>query len=854
MKAYTDATKAKDLLLQFQTYVKTISQRGPTDLTFYSENFAAVLLEIYYGYSFINMNYSERNIAGIDLLNKENNHGIQITIQDNSADKVINSIENAKNYSKLTVFFFNPNKVDTIVKHVKEKGKWKDNVEVISLFDVFSLVEQDAAKATQIKELCDLWINGNEANYVDLIDRLNVEAEKRIESNRRSKKYIPDIYIPEVSLKMNCRTFVDPDWATRVLLNKTPTYFIGYCYDFIKDCTIEIGNSERLSFEKDCNALSLLSAQYPDLHMGDIIQKLNNFVKFDEGTRKHHKLLNQLGEEVSLDVEHSNYNHSVSFTIRHDLNEYRNAGKKYFFIVKDAGQGKTNFLCDLTANVLIKRKIPTIYLNVSELTKNLLETVREQISVCVGQEVNQAMRLIEQYCSAANKCLIICIDGLNEKNNLAEFKNEVLELFRFADNYSFIKIISTSRNKAYQAFFKEFKNESFGDSIAEAIEENRDVYGRKNEDFKNKIYARYREFFKVGCYISSEARAKLTNDTLLLRLFCEVYENNADAVVNDIFLYDLFNSYINKRGQQLFRIGRIKRQDDLISLLQKISVQMLESHNLNSFSYEGFSENEKDLLDVVAQEDILIKSDEDNGISLFGNKSSFSFTYDEFRDFLLANVVLSLGDDMFKKEMDEICGQSERYDGVLKFLFLFCKTRQSARIEILEGYSVYNRLYAENIFSLEDCFLTESDVAMIRKNLEDPRQKWFYYNVVKRLDVEHYKKLSVIDIVEVYISKFLKDPIWDTIFFDPTQPYQDESGILPQLLEEKYMDTREQEVHGVLMFLCTVSAISNTKDRYLSWLVQAYQGLYRDVLLEIDRTRNELSAAAQKLLERVNDQ
>ena len=281
---------------------------------------------------------------------------------------------------------------------------------------------------------------------------------------------------------------------------------------------------------------------------------------------------------------------------------------------------------------------------------------------------------------------------------------------------------------------------------------------------------------------------------------------------------------------------------------------MLESHNLNSFSYEGFSENEKDLLDVVVQEDILIKSDEDNGISLFGNKSSFSFTYDEFRDFLLANVVLSLGDDMFKKEMDEICGQSERYDGVLKFLFLFCKTRQSARIEILEGYSVYNRLYAENIFSLEDRFLTESDVALIRKYLEDPRQKWFYYNVVKRLDVEHYKKLSVIDIVEVYISKFLKDPIWDTIFFDPTQPYQDESGILPQLLEEKYMDTREQEVHGVLMFLCTVSAISNAKDRYLSWLVQAYQGLYRDVLLEIDRTRNELSAAAQKLLERVNDQ
>lgn len=854
MKAYTDATIAKDLLLQFQTYVKTISQRGPTDLTLYSENFAAVLLQIYYGYPFINMNYSEKNIAGIDLLNKENNHGIQITIQDNSADKVINSLEKAKNYSKLTVFFFNPNKVDTIVKHVKEKGKWEDNVEVISLFDVFSLIEQDAAKAAQIKELCDLWINGDKTNYVDLIDRLNAEAEKRIKSNRRSKKYIPDIYIPEVSLKMHCRTFVDPCWAAAVLLNKVPTYYIGYCYDFIKGCTLEIGNNELLSFEKDCNALSLLSEQYPELQMSNIVQKLNNYLKFDDGTRKQHKLFNQFGDEVSFDVEHSNYNHSVSFTIQHDLNEYSNAGKKYYFIVKDAGQGKTNFLCDLASNVLGKRKIPTIYLNVSELSKNLLETIRDQISVCVGQEINQAMRLVEQYCSVANKCLIICIDGLNEKNNLAEFKNEVLELFRFADNYSFIKIISTSRNKAYQAFFREFKNESFGDLIAEAVEENKDIYGRKSEEFKNKIYTRYREFFKVGCYISSEARTKLSNDTLLLRLFCEVYENNTDAVVNDIFLYDLFSCYINKRGQQLFDTGRIKRQDDLISLLQKISVQMLKSHNLNSFSYEGFSESEKDLLDVIVQEDILIKSAEDNGISLFGNKTSFSFTYDEFRDFLLANVVLSLDDDAFEKEMSEICGQSERYDGVLKFLFLFCKTKQSARIEILKGYPVYNKLYAENIFSLEDRFLAESDVALIKKSLENPKNKWVYYNVVKRLDVEHYKKLSVKDVVEVYISKFLKDPIWDTIFFEPTKPYQDESGILPELLKEKYKDTRDQEVYGILMFLCTVSAFSNTKDAYLSWLVQTYQGLYSEVLLEIARTRDELSAAAQKMLERLDDQ
>lgn len=854
MNLYIASTTSKDLLLQFQTYIKTISHRGPTELTLYLENFAAKLLEIYYGYPFLNMNYSARNIAGIDLLNKDYNHGIQITVQDNSADKIINSIDKAPNYDKLTVFFFNPCKVDVIVNHVKKKGKWVSNAEVISLYDIFSLIEQDAAKATQVKDLCNLWINGKEDSYVDLTIKLNTEAKKRIESNRRSKKYIPEIYVPENTLKMHCRTFVDPHWATEFLLNKIPAYYIGFCYDFIKDCTLETKNKHILSFDKDCNALSFLNVQYPDSCMSDIIQKLYNYVTFSEEIRKDHKLVNQFGNEISFDAEHSNYNHSVYFTIKHDLEEYNYANKKYFFIVKDAGQGKTNLLCDLTANVLVKRKIPTIYLNVNELTKNLLQTVMDQLSVCIGKNIDQAMWLMEQYCSVTNKCLIICIDGLNEKNNLVEFKNEVLELFRFADNYSFVKIISTTRNKAYQAFFKDFKNESFGDLIAEDVEEDKDVYGRKTKEFKEKIYAKYREFFNVGCYISAEARTKLSNDTLLLRLFCEVYENNTDTVVNDIFLYDLFDCYINKRAQQLFVSGKIKRQDDLTSLLQKISVQMIESHNLNNFSYEGFSENEKDLLDVIVQEDILIKSAEDNGISLFGNKSSFSFTYDEFRDFLLANMLLSLESDAFEKEMSEIFGQAERYDGVLKFLFLFCKTRQCAHIEILKRYPAYNKLYAENIFSIEDRFLTENDVALIRKSLENPKNKWSYYNVVKRLDIEHYKKISIKDVVEVYITKFLKNPIWNAIFFDPSNPYHGERGIIPQLLKEKCMDTRDQEVYGILMFLCTVSAISNIKDQYLTWLSQARVELYRDVLLDITRTRFELSEAAKIMLERVGYQ
>lgn len=57
----------------------------------------------------------------------------------------------------------------------------------------------------------------------------------------------------------------------------------------------------------------------------------------------------------------------------------------------------------------------TIYLNVNELTQTLLDTIKDQLSACVGKEFTQSLRLFKQYCSVANKRLVICIDGLNKK-------------------------------------------------------------------------------------------------------------------------------------------------------------------------------------------------------------------------------------------------------------------------------------------------------------------------------------------------------------------------------------------------------------------------------------------------------
>ena len=79
----SEATKAA--LITLETQIQATSQRGATSLSVYLENFCAKLLEIYYGYGFINLNYEKKNIKGIDLYNSEKNHAVQITSERNNS-------------------------------------------------------------------------------------------------------------------------------------------------------------------------------------------------------------------------------------------------------------------------------------------------------------------------------------------------------------------------------------------------------------------------------------------------------------------------------------------------------------------------------------------------------------------------------------------------------------------------------------------------------------------------------------------------------------------------------------------------------------------------------------------------
>lgn len=837
MKQFQKIQYIYDKLINFENYINAQASRGPTILTLYLENFSAQLMGVYYGEKYTNINYSSHNTAGYDLLSENGNHGVQVTHEKNNTNKAIESIRKSHNISALTVFFFNHAKVDTIEKNIKAKLDFKPSVshwEVKSLHDIFVDAETNPLKAKEYTELCKLWIDGIEDYNVDIIDLFNNDAYKKVSANINSKKYIPEIYIPEIELKKKCRVFSDKYFANQLLFYECNTIYQGDIYNWFKDKKAKLHDGKWLTFNADCDATKELNEDINDRNITTLLSKLKNYRDISKGRTNGVNYYDTSDSKIDFNTAFSNSYSGLYFTIDEILNLYSISSKQFFLIVKDAGQGKTNFLCNFFSSVLQKRKIPVIFININELTKSLLDTFKERIELVLKRNFIDGITFLEQYFLCLNKKVIVIIDGLNEKNNLPEFRKELLEFFHFIEEYDLFKVIATSRYVAYETFFESFNEESFGDKIYCEIK--RQHYNNHNqESFKKQIYKKYRDYFNFGCSVSKIAKDKLTSDTLLLRIFSEVYQNNSDSVISDIFLYRLFFKYIEKRSSELYQAGKIKRTEDIFQLLFKLADLMINNRQLSYFSNSTLLEKEKDLLDVIVNEDILIKTYEEDSDQLYLPKINYSFTYDEFRDYLIAQRCISFDNSTFTNELHYMEDNKESYEGVLKYLFLILKSSTNNKLRILETSKIYNNIYSSNLFSLEDKFITQDDIKNVEYALSQ-HNKWVIYNLCIRLNVTHFKNLSVITLVDYRVNTGPDiEQIWDDLFVQYSDFDYNESGILPDLLHAKMNDTTKEEVFGILLLLSTFNSWAcEAEDLYVEKLFKDYHNEAVDALNRIE--------------------
>lgn len=587
-------------------------------------------------------------------------------------------------------------------------------------------------------------------------------TESQIQQNIKTKKYIPEIFIENGNLKEKCRFMTDP-----VL--------------FYKKILEDIERFEFIELNRKFNVLRLnkftinINSNLKDnINLFNLREKSREIKVFLESkVSELEQIISNLNPD-DFDYNEKDYIYDIksSMNAKNIINNWIDLvdmlNYKCILITEHAGQGKTNFICDLTKNVLIKKSIDTLYINAIDLSYDSIELSIERIILeRLGYNFNSFISKIEDIAKEKNKPFVIVIDGLNENSDIDKFRQN-LELFiKKIRDYEFVRLVMTCRIELFEERFNNLKK-YYNDYI-----KNVDTLRKVSDVFEERIYNGYLEHFSITeTQINELAKYRLLQNTLLLRVFCETYKGKVLPPQNDICMFDLFEEYWKVKISQISK-RYLLPEFIFEKLLDKILNYMITNQLYNKIEISKLmlTNDEYNLLKKLLDEDILFRKDEKilKGLRNI-TVEVISFVFDEFRDYALANFIMLHFDNYDRKEYTNLIKnitnkKNEVSEGVSKYLFFESKKIKNDEFdEILKNQEWYKEVYTKNIFSVNDEYITPEDISKILNGIKlDKRLGWYIvYNLLSRYDESVYKKLGIsllIDTIKNFNDKEYNDYI-----------------------------------------------------------------------------------------------
>jgi len=543
-----------------------------------------------------------------------------------------------------------------------------------------------------------------------------------ISKEKQSRKYIPNVFIESTEVKEKLRYFCEPLLFYPKIVERTVRQLQGsYIVTILEQIHYPI--NREINPTNNGKIRSHKSLQ----------QNIEKFKKFLDKKKSLTKILikkNGIGikpkykTNIPPDFSHL-YNYAYpklqfySFYedeiiwAKEDLDLLTN---KLIILKGLAGHGKTNFLCDFTENFLLRKKHKCIYLPAREF--NYLgeqETIEQFITRIIFSESDYQFSDILRLIKFNNSIdyLFILIDGINEHKNISLF-SIALEQFIQRHNEENIKFILTCRSEYFDDRFDnllQIKNHSLIDMDAWK-------YEHKIPDVHQSILI-YRYFSEFNIQLDSdhvdpEIIHIFNKDKLLLRIFCEAYENEQPSnYLGDLYKLEIFNRYYEKRLDIICGLDRC---------LSEIITWMIEHNEFTNVPIAQLSHESSGVIEATAYENVIVRKDLINIPSIaFGRSEVINFVYDEFRDFLIASkIIKNWSDDsaLVKDQIQEFTKtRSTISDGIQKYLCLWgIKNDQREFLNYLSTFTWFNLVFINAVFDSPDQLHTGFIVELI-KNL-----------------------------------------------------------------------------------------------------------------------------------------
>jgi hypothetical protein len=639
-----------------------------------------------------------------------------------NADKVLNKLFINENY-KSQIF-----DISKAIEEVKE---------------LMASVKQDTSSIKTSVDALIAEIDSKKLTPGKISKALKAQVNRQLQKQINSGKYLQNTFIETGQQKDNLRYLCDS------IFYSEKCFYESSILDFRYFNNLLANEQHHPQFNYD---FILLKPDVGEMTISDCTQIISTW---------HNYLITKRQDVVSINTKIDSYKKSTfEYKFRDRIDDLEFLSARVALITETAGQGKTNFLCDFSENFLLKREIPSAFLtgaevNANDLRQSLLQRIFPDSPNYTFEEFLTSLKSL---CYEQGKFFVLVIDGINENynskllsQNLENFISELLE-------HDFVKIVLSCRTEYYEQNFSNLEASSFAKETKKISSLLRQ---RPDDDLKKKLLHIYFHYFNIKYHgISNKAHDQLVENFLLLRIFCEAYQNQKLESLENIYKEELFEKYYKIKSDEINK--RLKNNDefkvsgnfDIKNFIQSIVEFMITEKTYVNVPLDKIIANPSDREMYVRflDENILVKRDiqtDDNGI--FTSCEVVNFTFDEFRDFLISRYLVEV---LYKKSVEEFVSiienqvneKSSLLEGCSTFLFYISRRGLDKPLhEILMKQPWFEAVFSKCIFSLKDSQVTDADKKVLKDKLlkNEGYSYSIIWNLVTRYNTIYYKNLSI---------------------------------------------------------------------------------------------------------------
>lgn len=302
--------------------------------------------------------------------------------------------------------------------------------------------------------------------------------------------------------------------------------------------------------------------------------------------------------------------------------------KRCIVLVDKAGAGKTNIVCNISQQLASKYPVILINGHITLSGEAGIESyIQYQLESLLGGNFTNWLSRISSDLEEKENWLFIIVDGINENSNLPQFAHLFSIFFPKVQNKR-IKLILTCRDVLWDFFAPIIDPYNFREKPI-------NLHDFTDGEWDNAVKV-YLDYFEIKARFSKEAKDSFKNP-LLLRFFCEAYKSQELGLVENLRLLLVFDLYVQRISERIYKLKNITRSDAIINLLVEVAYKMWISQNTTigletiSLSAEDLNDNNS-IYNLIRDENVVFEI----LIHPYSTKKQVRFVYDEFMEYILA--------------------------------------------------------------------------------------------------------------------------------------------------------------------------------------------------------------------------